>query len=141
MAIVTAKVLSIDQKMAFKGEVRTLAPVQLDYYKPFGEDTAPGPMEMVLISLGTCTGSGVALLLRKMGRTVESVQATLAGDRSDTHPTVFRQIKIDLEIVSPDATETELSSCIAKAESVLCPVFVMLSKSVDIQVNPILKKA
>jgi putative redox protein len=141
MAIVTASVLSTDQKMAFKGEVRSFSPIQLDYYKPFGEDCAPGPMEMVLVSLGTCTCSGVALILRKMGRTVDSVQARLAGDRTETHPTVFKQIKIDLEVISPDATEAELESCIAKAETVICPVYIMLSKSVDIQVNPILKSS
>lgn len=139
MGIVSASVFSTDQKMGFRGFVRDLAPIQLDYYRPHGEDSGPGPMEAVLVALGTCTGSGVALLLRKIGRSVESVRASLIADRADSHPTVFRKITIDLEIVSPDANESELNDCLVRAESTLCPVYIMLAKSVAIEVIPVLR--
>lgn len=139
MGLVSASVFSTDKKMGFRGVVRDLAPIQLDYYRPYGEDSGPGPMEAILMALGTCTGSGVALLLRKMGRTVESVKASMAADRADSHPTVFRKITIDLEIVSPDADEGELNDCLIRAESTLCPVYIMLAKSVAIEVIPVLR--
>jgi len=138
MGLVTASVVSTDQKMGFAGTVRDFPPLQLDYYRPYGDDTGPGPMEMILVALGTCTGSGVALLLRKLGRSVASVRATLTADRSDTHPTVFNRITIALEIASSDTTEQDLESCLAKAEATLCPVYVMLAKSVEIEVRPTL---
>lgn len=135
MALVTVTVASTDSKMAFEGRIRDFAPLQLDYFQPYGEDSAPAPMEYLLLSLGACTCSGVAILLRKMGRTVSSVRAQLTGNRAETHPTVFTSINIKLEIMSPDSTDQDCRTCIARAQTMLSPVLVMFSKAVNIDLS------
>jgi putative redox protein len=141
MALVSVSVSSTDSKMAYEGNIRNFDPVRLDYFLPYGEDSAPAPMEYLLLSAGSCTCSGVAILLRKMGRTVRSIRAQLTGTRSDIHPTVFTSIKMELEIQSPDSTDQDVGSCIARAKTTLSPVLVMLSKVVDIDIAYVLNRS
>jgi putative redox protein len=140
MALVVASVVSTDSKMAYEGSIRSFDPVRLDYFLPHGEDSAPAPLEYLLVSLGSCTCSGVAILLRKMGRKVSSVKAQLTGNRADVHPTVFTSITIDLEIQSPDSTDQEVGTCITQAKTMLSPVLVMLSKIVEINLGYVLDR-
>jgi len=51
-----------------------------------GEDTAPRPMELMLIALGGCTGLDVISILNKMRTPPRSLEISITARRADEHP-------------------------------------------------------
>ena len=135
MGTLTATVQSTNQRMGFLAEIRNMEPIVIDYVPPFGDDQGATPMELLLAALGACTSSGVGLLLRKKGRVVSRIEASVTGDRLETHPTVFRSIDVVLSVESDDVSDEDMAEVLQKAETVLCPVYVMLAKATEIRVS------
>lgn len=137
----SATVNSTNQRMGYRAHVPGREPLLLDYVPPFGDDNGFTPLELILVALATCTGSGVGILLRKKDKTVSHIEVTAQGDRAETHPTVFRTIDLHLTITSPDVVPEEMESVLRTAETTLCPVYVMLAASVEIRVGFTLKNS
>ncbi len=79
---------STNQKLGYTGALRSLAPISIDYVPPLGDGQGYLPLEMLLMSLGACSGGTIGLLLRKMGRTVSAITVNVKGTRRDQtrHP-------------------------------------------------------
>lgn len=56
-------------------------------------DTAPGPMQMLLIAAATCTGADVVSIIRKMQIELTHFEIAVEGERAPEHPR--RYIRID----------------------------------------------
>ncbi len=90
------------------------------------------PLELVLMSLGTCSGSSVAALLRRMGRTVSALDVHASGVRREQHPTSFESIMLRFALTSPDVEEEDMRKAIQLSEESICPVWDMLKGRVII---------
>jgi putative redox protein len=66
-------------------------------------------MEIVLEALGACMAMDVVPILRKQRMTVTDFSVELSADRMETHPKVFSNIRMDIQLVSPDATLHDLA--------------------------------
>ena len=55
----------------------------------FGSEAASRPMELLLISLGSCTASDVAAILKKKRVKLEGFEVKLEAERKDEHPKVL----------------------------------------------------
>jgi len=129
----TVDLASTNEKMAFTAHIPNRPDLAIDYVSPVGDDQGYTSLELLLTALGSCTASGVGLLLRRRARrAVPRVQAHVEGDRADTNPTVFTQLRVHLTIESPDATEDEVAQVLEAAETTICPVYVMVAKSTPI---------
>jgi len=62
-----------------------------------GSNSAPRPMELLLIGLGGCTGMDAISILRKKKQHVTSLEINLRGAKSETPPTGYKDV--DLEYV------------------------------------------
>ncbi len=64
-----------------------------------GADAAGGgnggsrPTELILAALGSCTAMDVLSILRKMRQEVSSYDVRVEGERAETHPRLFTQIR------------------------------------------------
>jgi putative redox protein len=123
---------STNQKLGYEGSLRTLPPITMDYVPPLGDGQGYMPLELLLMSLATCSGSTVALLLRKQGKNITRVNVTAKGLRRDVHPTCFRTISLHFVLYSPDAAGPEVEKAIRMSEESICPVWAMLKNSVEI---------
>ncbi len=85
-------VSSTNQKLGYTGELRSLPPITIDYIPPLGDGQGYLPLELLLMSLASCSGGVVGLLLRKMGKTVAGIKVNAKGSRRDRHPTSFQSI-------------------------------------------------
>ncbi len=56
-------------------------------------DTAPGPMQTLLIAAATCTGADVVSIIRKMQIELTHFDIAVEGERATEHPR--RYIRID----------------------------------------------
>jgi putative redox protein len=123
---------STNQKLGYAGSLRTLPPIAIDYVPPFGDGQGYMPLEMLLMSLGACSGGTIGLLLRKMDRTVASIKVHVKGTRRDQHPTSFSTITLRFVVTSADATDADVQKSISLAEESVCPVWAMLKGNVEI---------
>src|SRR5882762_5524503 len=57
-------------------------------------NTAPGPMELVLMALGACTATDVVSILRKKRQKLESLEVICSGERAAEPPTVWKRLEI-----------------------------------------------
>ena len=59
-----------------------------------GEGEGIRPMEMILLGLAGCTGIDIAMILGKMREPLESFSMEVEGDRRETEPKSFTEIRI-----------------------------------------------
>ncbi len=87
------------------------------------------PLQLLLISMASCSGSTVVTLLRKMGKDISSLKVTASGERRDEHPLGFKTIHLDFIVRSRDVNETDIQKAIQLSEQTYCPVWAMLKNN------------
>ncbi|MGB6499643.1 MAG: OsmC family protein, partial [Candidatus Acidiferrum sp.] len=55
---------------------------------------APGPMELLLLALGACTGTDVVSILKKKRQKLESLEVICSGERASEPPTVWIKLEV-----------------------------------------------
>jgi len=121
-----------NQKVQFTGVAQSNPAITIDYITPLGDGQGYMPLELLLISLAACSGSTVATLLRRIGKTVDGLQVKAKGARRQVHPTSFERILLEFRLSSVDATEADLQKAIQLSEETVCPVWAMLKNNVEI---------
>ncbi len=121
-----------NQKVQFTGVAQSNPAITIDYIPPLGDGQGYMPLELLLISLAACSGSTVATLLRRIGKTVDGLQVKAKGARRQVHPTSFERILLEFRLSSVDATEADLQKAIQLSEETVCPVWAMLKNNVEI---------
>lgn len=129
---INASVTLINEKIKFIGTAQENNPISIDYLKPWGDEEGYMPLELLLISLASCSGSTIALVLRKNGKTVKGLKVDAEGIRREKHPTSFSSIKLHFKVISSDISDDDLVSVIKSSEERLCPVWDMLKGRVEI---------
>ncbi len=132
--ILTASVKLLNQQLHVEGTVEGPKAVSIDYTPPFGDNLGYTSLELFLLSLSSCAGSAILVMLRKMNKQIETFEINSTGWRKQQHPTGFESITLDVVIKSPDIAATELEMLIEKIEAI-CPVLSMLDKSVKTTIN------
>lgn len=122
----------INDKVKFKGTSRSNPEILLDYTPPIGDGEGYTSLELVLISLASCSGTAIALLLRKMRKDVSGLQINVKGNRREQHPTYFEKIYLEFNLISKDTEDSELEKVIKLSEESICPVWNMIKNNVEI---------
>lgn len=128
----STEVKLIDQKIKFSGKSRDNSEVIMDYFPPFGEGQGYTGLEMLLLSFSGCSGTAIAVLLRKMNKTVTGMTIRATGTRQETLPMAFSKIEMEFLVTSPDANTPDLLKAIHMAEDSMCPVWAMIKGNVEI---------
>lgn len=58
------------------------------------QNSAPGPMELMLAALGACTATDIVLILAKKRQKLDSLEIVIQGERAKEPPTVW--VKLEL---------------------------------------------
>jgi putative redox protein len=123
---------STDQKLGYTGSLRALPPIAMDYIPPYGEGQGYLPLEMLLMSLGSCSGGTIGLLLRKMGKNISGIQVNVKGTRRGQHPMSFEKILLEFTVKSNDVKDADIQKAIKLAEESVCPVWAMVKGNAEI---------
>jgi putative redox protein len=120
-------------RMTLTGKGHTSHEVQIDYIPPLGEDDGLTSLEMLMISLASCSAHTVLSILRKMGKTVEDVTVDAVGDRRmDVHPTVITAMRLQFHLKGNGLDVPSVERSIKLAEETYCPVWAMLKGNVAV---------
>jgi putative redox protein len=91
-------------------------------------NTAPGPMEMVLMALGVCTATDVVIVLEKKRQKLEALEVICSGERAENPPTVWTKLEI-LYRLHGTLNENAVKHAIQLSEDKYCSVAAMLKKT------------
>ena len=101
--------------------------VTIDYPLPGSDGDLKGmtPLRLLLASLAGCSGSSVAVLLRRDQQPVDRVEVTARGQRRDEHPTVITSIDLAFTVYG-DVDPARVEHALQLSEATICPVWAML---------------
>ena len=125
----------INDRVKFSCISRDNQQIAVDYTKPIGDEEGYTSLELFLLSLAACSGTAVAILLRKMGKDLSGLKVNVEGERRTEHPTYFERIALHFELKSKDAQESDLEKAIVLSEKNICPVWNMIKDIVKINYN------
>jgi len=121
----------INEKVQFKGSVDGNNPVMIDYTPPIGDNAGYTSLELFLLSLSSCAGTAILVLLRKMQKSIQLFEISSIGNRKQEHPTGFKSVKLEINIKSENLTSDEMNKVLGMIEGI-CPVLSMIKGNVEI---------
>jgi len=98
----------------------------------FGSAAASRPMELLLIALGSCTGSDVVSILRKKKTPIDSLEIIVEAEKREQIPKVFTNIHVEYIFYGSDLKTNDLKRAIDLSQNKYCPISAMLSETCDI---------
>jgi putative redox protein len=132
MATKTAIVKHIEG-VTFLGKTDSNHWVTMDGPEQFGgSDAAIRPKELILIALGGCTGSDVAVILKKKKVKFDAFEMNIKAEVQETHPQVFTKIHLEYVFYGKDIPKEAVERAIELSQKTYCSVTAMLQKSVEI---------
>ncbi len=119
--------------MTFAGLTESGHWVTVDGPPEFGGSSAAiRPKELILISLGACTGSDVVSILQKKRVKLGGFEVRLKAQVAEEHPQVYTKIHIEYVFYGVDLPANDLERAIDLSQNKYCPVSAMLKNSVEI---------
>lgn len=94
-------------------------------------NSAPGPMDLVLMALGACTATDVVIVLKKKRQKLDMLEVICSGERETEPPTVWTKIEM-LYRLRGELEDAAVKHAIELSEEKYCSVAAMLKKTAKI---------
>jgi putative redox protein len=95
-------------------------------------NSAPSPMELLLLALGSCTGVDVVAILRKKRENVTDYRVEVRGQRRDEHPRSYKRMEVHHIITGRNISERSVAQAIELSEQKYCSVAATLRPTAEI---------
>jgi len=92
-----------------------------------GSGAGSSPKELLLMSLGGCTGSDIVSILKKKRVPVEGLEIHLKGEAREEHPQIFTEIHIEYVVFGDNVNKVDVERAIELSTTKYCSVSAMLS--------------
>ena len=121
------------QGITFAGKTDSNNWVMMDGPENFGgSNAAIRPKELLLISLGGCTGSDVAAILQKKRVKVDGFEMNITADMTEEHPKVFSKMNLEYVFYGKGIKEKDVERAIELSQTKYCGVTAMFEKAMEI---------
>jgi len=124
----------LNEKLHFEGNVDGNAPVSIDYTPPLGDNLGYTSLELFLLSLSSCAGSAILVILRKMKKNIDFFEINSTGYRNEEHPTGFHTIKMQVNLKSTNTTSDEMVKAFEMIKKI-CPALSMLDANIRVDIE------
>jgi putative redox protein len=94
-------------------------------------NTAPGPMELLLLALGACTATDIVIILKKKRQKLETLEVLCSGERAAAPPQVWTKLEL-LYRLRGQLDDAAVKHAIQLSEEKYCSVSAMLKKAAAI---------
>ena len=103
-------------------------------------NTGPGPMELLLAALGSCTATDVVIILGKKRQKLESLEVSVSGERAADPPRVWTRLDVVFRVRgrNPEGgplDEKAVADAVRLSEEKYCSVAAMLRKTAQLTVR------
>lgn len=96
-------------------------------------NSAPTPVELLLMALGGCTGSDVVSIMRKKRIQITSYRVEVRGKRRDVEPRGFSHIDVKHIVTGRGVSDHALRQAIELSEAKYCSVAATLRPAAEIK--------
>ena len=125
--------------MAFEGLSESGHRIIMDASEEVGgENRGVRPMELVLLSLGGCTGMDVVSIFRKMRVTYTAFEIEIDADRVLTHPKVYERLMLRYRLEGDRASSDQIIRAVKLSQEKYCSVSAMLARTAEVLVEIVL---
>lgn len=95
-------------------------------------NSAPSPMELLLLALGSCTGVDVVSILTKKRQNVTDYRVEVRGQRRGEHPRSYKRIEVHHIVTGRSISERSVAQAIELSEQKYCSVAATLRPTAEI---------
>ena len=97
--------------------------------------SAPSPVELLLVALGSCTATDVASILAKKRQHVTSYVVEVSGQRRDEYPRSYTSMKVHHILTGRSISPKAVADAIELSDTKYCSVAATLRPTVEIQTS------
>ena len=94
--------------------------------------SAPSPVELLLVALGSCTATDVASILKKKRQQVTSYTVEVSGERRDEYPRSYTSMNVHHIITGVGISTKAVAQAVELSETKYCSVAATLRPQVKI---------
>jgi len=98
-----------------------------------GSDAGIRPKELLMLSLGGCTGSDVTSILGKKKIKLDGFEINISADVADEHPQVFTKMYLEYVFYGKNLPVKDIERAIELSLTKYCSVTAMLQKAMPIE--------
>ena len=91
-----------------------------------GRNLGPRPMELMLLSVGSCSAVDVVHILKKARQAVTDCVVEVKGERAETDPKVFTAIHLHFIVTGRGLTENHVKRAVELSADKYCSASIML---------------
>lgn len=95
-------------------------------------EQAPSPMEMVLLSVASCSSVDVVSILQKARQQITDCEVEIEAERADAVPAVFTKIHLHFVVSGSNVSDTHVERAVKLSADKYCSVSIMLGAAVQI---------
>jgi putative redox protein len=95
-------------------------------------NSAPTPMELLLVALGSCTGVDVVSILRKKRQQVSAYKVEVRGERRAEHPRSYERMEVRHIVTGRNISKQSVAQAIQLSEEKYCSVAATLRPTAEI---------
>jgi putative redox protein len=94
--------------------------------------SAPTPMELLLIAVGSCTAVDVVSILQKKRQIVTDYKIEVTAERRDEHPRSYKKIKVHHIVYGRDVSEQAVAQAVKLSDEKYCSVAATVRPTAEI---------
>ncbi|MFN2499400.1 MAG: OsmC family protein [Pyrinomonadaceae bacterium] len=123
-------IIELQDTDLFVGHTPSGHPVLLD--TDHNRNSAPTPMELLLVALGSCTGVDVVSILRKKRQDVSAYRVEVRGERRAEHPCSYSRMEVHHIVTGRNISGQSVAQAIQLSEQKYCSVAATLRPTAEI---------
>ena len=100
-----------------------------------GEGSGFGPMQLLLVAFGGCTGIDVLEILRKQRQKLEGLEIVVSGERVSEPPRVYDKVHVEYRLKGKDLKEKAVQRAIQLSQGKYCSVGATLKAKATVSYN------
>ena len=95
-------------------------------------NSAPSPIELLLVALGSCTGVDVVSILKKKREDVTAYRIEVRGQRRAEHPRSYQRIELHHIVTGRNLSDRAVAQAIELSDEKYCSVAATLRPAAEI---------
>lgn len=95
-------------------------------------NSAPSPVELLLVALGSCTGVDVVSILKKKRENLTAYRVEVRGERRAEHPRSYQRMEVHHIVTGRSISKRSVAQAIDLSEQKYCSVAATLRPTVEI---------
>lgn len=97
-----------------------------------GRNLGPRPMELMLLSVGSCSAVDIVHILKKARQPVSGCVVEVSGERAQTDPKVFTKIHLHFVVSGRGLGSNHVERAVKLSAEKYCSASIMLGKAAEL---------